>query len=226
MADILGDLGSMLGVSGGVTARNSTSRKNNTELNMEDFLQLMIVQLTSQTIDDTMDTSEMMNQMVQMQMITAITNLTDVSVQSYANSLVGQHVTVGIVNGNVLEERYTQVMGTGTFNGQQVIFCSDGNMYYLSQIMAVGALPDENGSYDYLKPGAGGSSGEEESYIYTDESGNETTVYYGKDGEQDWYYATVDGEEKKLYVGDDGIPGTSDDWYDNDGSPEYPFAEG
>ena len=158
MASIIGDLSSMLGVNTGMVT-NSTSRKGNTELNMQDFLQLMIVQLTNQTMDDSMDTSEMMNQMLQMQMITAMTNMTEVNVQSYANSLVNQHVTVGVINGNVLEERYTQVMGTGTYNGQQVIFCSDGNMYYLSQIMAVGALPDENGSYDYLKPGNGGSTG-------------------------------------------------------------------
>ena len=154
MASILGDIGSLLGAYGSITPEHSTSRKGNTELNMEDFLQLMIVQLTSQTIDDTMDTSEMMNQMVQMQMITAITNMTEVNVQSYANSLVGQIVTVGFVQGNTLEERVVQVMGTGTFNGQQVIFASDGNMYYLNQIMAVGVLPDENGKYPQLQGGA------------------------------------------------------------------------
>ena len=221
MADIIGDLSSMLGVDANL-ATKSTSRKGNTELNMNDFLQLMIVQLTNQTIDDTMDTSEMMNQMLQMQMITAMSNMTEVNIQSYANSLVNQMVTVGVVNGNVLEERYTQVMGTGTYNGQQVIFCSDGNMYFLSQIMAVGALPDENGSYDYLKPGASG--GVEDSYIYTDDEGNETTVYVGEDGkrgtEDDWYYAEEDGVVGKKYIGPDGIPGTEDDWFEPEQKPD------
>ena len=223
MADIIGDISSMLGVNANL-ATKSTSRKGNTELNMNDFLQLMIVQLTNQTIDDTMDTSEMMNQMLQMQMITAMTNMTEVSVQSYANSLVGKMVTVGLINGNVLEERYTEVMATGTYNGQQVIFCRDGNMYYLNQIMAVGALPDENGSYDYLKPGGSSDKGDsvEESYIYKDDDGNETTVYVGEDGEagteDDWYYADVDGDglDEKVFVGSDGIPGTDKDWYDPD----------
>ena len=147
MADLMADIGGLLGTNSADIVKNSTSRKGNTELNMEDFLQLMIVQLTNQTIDDTMDTSEMMNQMLQMQMITAMTNMTDISIQSYANSLVNQVVTVGIVNGNTLEERAIKVMGTGTYNGQQVIFGSDGNMYYLSQIMAVGLLPNEDGTY-------------------------------------------------------------------------------
>lgn len=149
MAGIIGDISSMLGANSADMVKNSTSRKGNTELNMNDFLQLMIVQLTNQTIDDTMDTSEMMNQMLQMQMITAMANMNDISVQSYANSLVNKWVTVGVVNGNTLEERYTEVMATGTYNGQQVIFCRDGNMYYLSQIMAVGELPDEDGNFQY-----------------------------------------------------------------------------
>ena len=147
MADISGLLGANAPV-----ATNSTSRKGNTELNMEDFLKLMVVQLQSQTIDDAMDTSEMMNQMVQMQMISAITNLTASSVMGYASSLVGKVVTVGLVKDNKLEEREILVMGTGTLNGQQVIFGSDGETYALNQIMAVGRLPDENGKY----PGLGG----------------------------------------------------------------------
>ena len=153
MADFsMADIAGLMGVGSGNLAQNSTSRPNNTELNMEDFLQLMIVQLTNQTIDDTMDTSEMMNQMVQMQMISAITNLTESSVMSYASSLVGKVVTVGLVKDNTLEEREILVMGTGTLNGQQVIFGSDGETYALNQIMAVGRLPDENGKY----PGLGG----------------------------------------------------------------------
>ena len=221
MSDLIGDLSSMLGVEANL-ATKSTSRKGNTELNMNDFLQLMIVQLTNQTIDDAMDTGEMMNQFLQMQMITAMSNMTEVNIQSYANSLVGQDVTVGVINGNVLEERVIRVMGTGTYGGQQVIFGSDGNMYYLSQIMAVGVLPDDNGSYDYLKPGASG--GEEESYIYTDDDGNETTVFVGADGkrgtEDDWYYAEVDGQIGKKYVGADGIPGTEDDWFEPEQKPD------
>ena len=82
MADIAGLL-----AASNTTAINSTSRKNNTDLDMTDFLQLMIVQLQSQTLDNSMDTSEMMNQMVQMQMVTAITNMTETNIMSYATSL-------------------------------------------------------------------------------------------------------------------------------------------
>ena len=138
MADISG----LLGSNSITTPKHTTSRKNNTELDMMDFLQLMIVQLQSQTIDDAMDTSEMMNQMVQMQMVTAITNMTETNIMTYASSLVGKEVTIGIVNDSELEERVITVIGTGLYNGQQVIFGSDGKTYALNQIMAVGRLPE------------------------------------------------------------------------------------
>lgn len=160
MADIAG----LLGAGAGMRPENSTSRKGNTELNMEDFLQLMIVQLQNQTIDNAMDTSEMMNQMVQMQMITAISNMTETSVQSYASSLVGKVVTIGIVTDKGLEEREVLVTGTGVMNGQQVIFGKDskGNIetYGLNQIMAVGQLPPLDKEEDTEKPGEGEGEGD------------------------------------------------------------------
>ena len=132
-----------------VKAENSTSRKGNTDLDMQDFLQLMVVQLQNQTIDNAMDTSEMMNQMVQMQMVSAITNMTETSIMSYASSLVGKVVTIGLVQGDSLEEREVLVIGTGMSNGQQVIFGKDGKgnveTYSLNQIMAVGHLPPLEG---------------------------------------------------------------------------------
>lgn len=161
MADFsMADIAGLLGASNDTKATQSTSRKNNTELTMQDFLQLMIVQLQNQSIDDTMDTSEMMNQMVQMQMVSAITNMTEASVQGYASSLVGKVVTIGIVQDNKLEEREILVMGTGTMNGQQVIFGHDGESYTLNQIMAVGRLPDENGKYPGVNTGDGTSKPE------------------------------------------------------------------
>ena len=167
MADIAG----LLGAGSGMVPTNSTSRKGNTELDMQDFLQLMIVQLQNQTIDDTMDTSEMMNQMIQMQMISAISNMTETNVQSYASSLVGKLVTIGIVTDKGLEEREVWVTGTGVMNGQQVIFGKDSSgkveTYGLNQIMAVGQLPPleddkdpgEDGDGDVEGPGEGGVEG-------------------------------------------------------------------
>ena len=211
MADFsMADISGLLAATSSTEAKNSTSRKGNTELNMEDFLQLMIVQLTSQTIDDTMDTSEMMNQMVQMQMISAITNLTDASVMGYAASLVGQTVTIGYVEDGNLVEKEIQVMGTGTMNGSQVIFGSDGEYYSLNQIMAVGRLPDENGKYSSV----GGSSSENtenkpvegtgesgETTDKTDETGGTGGVTQPDEGGE-----TSGSTDNSEYNGEAGVP--------------------
>lgn len=148
---------------------HSTSRKaDNNSLDMTDFLQLMVVQLQNQTMDNTTDTSDMLNQLVQMQMVTAMVNMTDASIVSYASSLVGKTVTVGVYNGKNYEEKVIEVMGTGQVNGEQVIFSTDGDSYKLSDIMAVGRLPEikdpekpEEGDKpeepgDVEKPGEGG----------------------------------------------------------------------
>lgn len=172
----MADIGALWGAQG-ITPENSTSRKNNTDLTMQDFLQLMVVQLQNQTMDNAMDTSEMMNQMVQMQMVTAMTNMTEASMMGYASSLVGKVVTIGIIHGDGLEEREVVVTGTGVMNGQQVIFGKDASgkieTYGLNQIMAVGHLPpvedpdnpdggDGGDGGDVEGPGDGGDGGDVE----------------------------------------------------------------
>lgn len=175
MADIAG----LLGSNSITTPKHTTSRKNNTELNMEDFLQLMVVQLQNQTIDDAMDTSEMMNQLVQMQMISAITNMTETNVMSYASSLVGKVVTIGITTEQGLEEREVLVTGTGVMNGQQVIFGKDNTgkieTYGLNQIMAVGQLPPPEETEDPENPENPGEGGETTTPP-ADGSGGQTTT--------------------------------------------------
>ena len=117
-------------------------------LDMSDFLSLMVAQFTNQSIDQTADISDMLNQLVQMQMVTALASMsttmetmTDHSIMSYAASLVGKEVTVA---GYDKDGQYNELIGTvtatGSYGGEQVIFVDD-QMYYMTQIIAVGRLP-------------------------------------------------------------------------------------
>ena len=199
MADIAG----LLGANNVNTPKNSTSRANNTDLTMQDFLQLMVVQLQNQTMDDTMDTSEMMNQMVQMQMVTALTNMTDTNIMTYASSLVGKVVTIGIAHGSDLEEREIEVIGTGMLNGQQVIFGSDGETYGLNQIMAVGRLPEIKDPEETGTSGSGTDKpvdGTDKPTNGGDENGGTTPPPVDGSGETG---GTGDGTE---YGGEQGAP--------------------
>lgn len=148
MSDYMGDLTTYLtaGNASAAALAASSSASSAYDLDMQDFLTLMVTELQNQSIDDTADTSEMINQMVQMQMITAINNLNDASIMSYAASLVGKTVTVGQYDssGN-LEEIVGEVTGTGTMGGEQVVFVND-KYYYMNEIMAVGVLPSNESS--------------------------------------------------------------------------------
>lgn len=117
-------------------------------LDFTDFLQLMVAQLQNQTIDNATDTSDMLNQLVQMSVVsmmnsvkTSLDTLTQANTLTYAASLVGKTVTVGSYDeeGNI-QEIVGTVTGTGTYQNMQVIFVN-GEMYPLSNIMAVGELP-------------------------------------------------------------------------------------
>ena len=134
--------------------------KDKSTLSFTDMLSLMVAQFQNQSIDNQADTSDMMNQLVQMsvmqamtQMTTQMEELTLANVMSYSASLVGQTVTLGIYDDEgELHEKVGVVEGSGTYNGQQVIFV-DGESYLLSSIMAVGKLPPRVEETE--KPGEG-----------------------------------------------------------------------
>lgn len=127
-------------------------------LDMSDFLSLMVAQFTNQTMDSTADVSDMLNQLVQMQMVTALASMstamntmTDASIMTYAASLVGKEVTVaGYDEEGNYQELIGEVTATGSYGGEQVIFVGE-DMYYMTQIIAVGRLPSTE-SGDIVDP--------------------------------------------------------------------------
>lgn len=119
-----------------------TQSSSSTSLDMDDFLQLIVAQFTNQDPENAASTSEMMNMLVQMSSVQAITNITDATTMLYTSSLVGKEVTIGEYDRTgQLNEIVGTVTGTGTYGGQPIVFV-DGVSYYLSDIMAVGRLPE------------------------------------------------------------------------------------
>ena len=124
--------------------------EDKTTLSFTDMLGLMVAQFQNQTMDNQASTTDMMNQLVQMSnmqamtdMTTQIKELTLANVMSYSASLVGRTVTVGVWNEETekMDEIVGVVQGTGTYDGQQVIYLDNGKGYFLNEIMAVGTLP-------------------------------------------------------------------------------------
>lgn len=124
--------------------------EDKTTLSFTDMLGLMVAQFQNQTMDNQASTTDMMNQLVQMSsmqamtdMVSQIKELTLANVMSYSASLVGKKVTVGVYNEETkkTDEIVGEVQGTGTYDGQQVIYLDNGKGYFLNEIMAVGTLP-------------------------------------------------------------------------------------
>ena len=131
-------------------------------LSFTDMPGLMVAQFQNQTMDNQASTTDMMNQLVQMSSMQAMNEMTSnmkelalANVMSYAASLVGKTVTVGVYNEKTkeMEEIVGTVQGTGTYDGQQVIYLDNGKGYFLSDIMAVGTLPPKEETPD---PDGGG----------------------------------------------------------------------
>ena len=140
-------------------------------LTMKDFLQLMIAQFQNQDIDNPASTSDMMNQLISMSTIQAMSTMTDAATMSYAASLVGKTVTIGeYTSASGLKEIVGEVTGTGTYNGEQVVFVN-GKSYALSSIMAVGEFPPTE------KTPSEGTDG-------TEGTGGSDTTGSGEDGDK------------------------------------------
>ncbi len=128
-------------------AQHATGEEGANTLSMTDYLTLMVQMLKNQDMDNTADMSQMMSQMVQMSVVQAITDISSIVTESsslnYAASLVGKEVTIGQYdNKNNIKEIVGTVTGTGTYNGEQVVFIGN-DTYKISEIMAVGRLPEK-----------------------------------------------------------------------------------
>lgn len=115
-------------------------------LDMNDFLRLISAQMQNQDMNNPMSESEMLAQMAQMANITAMNTMTDVAVTTYSASLVGKDVTLAYSDNNnsSITQLIGKVTGAGLYAGEQIIFVG-GKSYKLSQIMAIGELPDADG---------------------------------------------------------------------------------
>lgn len=117
------------------------TKKSGFDMTTEDFMTLIMAQFQNQDIMNPASTDDFLNQMIQMMTIQTMTNMNDISTISYAASLVGKEVTIGVKGEKGLEEVVGVVTGTGMRNGQQVIIVN-GKEYGLNQILAIGKLPE------------------------------------------------------------------------------------
>lgn len=77
---------------------NLNIQKSNEALNMQDFLNLLVAQITNQDAMNPMDNTEFIAQMAQFSSLQAMTDLTEMTIQGQATSLIGKNVVVADYN--------------------------------------------------------------------------------------------------------------------------------
>lgn len=123
--------------------------KSNVELEMDSFLQLMAAQIQNQDVMNPGSNEDYVAQMVQMTMIQAITNMMDMSMTSYATSMVGKTVTIAEMEGSDVNEVTGVVSGVSIYGDEPIVHVN-GKDYKLSQVMVVGSVNQEENKVETL----------------------------------------------------------------------------
>lgn len=106
-------------------------------LNMQDFLNLLVAQMTNQDAMNPMDNTEFIAQMAQFSSLQAMTSLTEMSVQGQATSLIGKNVVVACYNQNgELEVQEGIVQKVTIHGGKTKLYVNDMEFDY-SNVMEV-----------------------------------------------------------------------------------------
>ena len=133
----------------------SASSNDKNTLSITSYFQLLAAQLANQDMSNPMDNSEMMAQLTQMAMVQSMSAMTEsiqtstaVTTQTYAAGLVGQEVTMVVVDeksgsSTPTGVKYGKVASVNlTSSSPTIRLEGDSKEYPLSYIMGMGKLDD------------------------------------------------------------------------------------
>jgi flagellar basal-body rod modification protein FlgD len=134
------------GVSEFIQATNAsaTNRKDDENLSMDDFLQLMVAQLQNQDMFSPTDSSQFISQMAQFSMVNALMNMQELSNVTYSMSLIGKQATVAFLTDTGEMKSLTgTVEGVNLFNGEAEVVIG-GEAYGMANVMSVASTGNAN----------------------------------------------------------------------------------
>lgn len=121
-----------------------TDKKDNAQLDPQDFMNLLITQMKNQDFTSPMDNSEMLNQMATFSNMQMMQDMATYSKTSYAMSMVGKNVTASrFTVGGGLDTTTGKVEKVSLLNNEYVLFVG-GKKYSLEQVMSVEEPKEED----------------------------------------------------------------------------------
>ncbi|HZK02299.1 MAG TPA: flagellar hook capping FlgD N-terminal domain-containing protein [Anaerovoracaceae bacterium] len=119
------------------TASTMNKTSGNNALGMDDFLKLIVAQLSNQDMFNTVDDTQFISQMAQFSMVQALSELSQASATAYSVSLIGKEATVAKSGQNGELNVHTGIVDSvALYNGEPQITI-DGEKYALSSVMEV-----------------------------------------------------------------------------------------
>lgn len=161
-----------------------TDKKENA-VSVDDFLSLMVAQMTNQDFMNPMDDTQFLSQLAQFSSMQYMQELANYSKQNYVSSLVGQTITASkFTNAGGLDTTTGVVTKISLVDDEYLVYIGDKS-YTLDQIMEIGV--SSGGSSGSTTPGDG--TDEETQYFYLTLLGQPVTV---KDADGNEVSGTVD----------------------------------
>ncbi len=122
---------------GGLTVETPFSTDADQSVAVDDFLQMMIAQLSNQDFLDPVDDTEFLAQLAQFSSMEAMQELSYYSQTNYVSSLLGKTVTAASysIGGSVSQE--TGIVSKVNFSGDEFTFTVNGKEFLMSQIMTL-----------------------------------------------------------------------------------------
>jgi|LSQX01.1.fsa_nt_gb flagellar basal-body rod modification protein FlgD len=123
-------------------------QKNNEALDMQDFLHLLVAQITNQDAMNPMDNTEFIAQMAQFSTLQAMTDLTEMALQGQATSLIGKNVVVADYNNSgelIVDEGIVQRVTI--HSGKTMLYINDMEYDYSNVMEIKKAETREDNSY-------------------------------------------------------------------------------
>ena len=119
------------------SVNNLKIQKKNEGLDMQDFLNLLVAQITNQDSMNPMDNTEFIAQMAQFSSLQAMSDLTEMTMQGQATSLIGKNVVVADYNNRgelIVDEGIVQRVTI--HSGKTMLYVNDMEYEY-SNVMEI-----------------------------------------------------------------------------------------
>jgi flagellar hook assembly protein FlgD len=114
-----------------------TDKDQNTMMEFDDFLNLMITQLQNQDFTNPVDDAEYMGQMAQLSMLNQMQQVTKNSQYNFAASLLGKVVTVTKVSESGDAKTETGYVDSVSMKDNELKFSVNGGQYTMNEITQI-----------------------------------------------------------------------------------------